>query len=193
MRGQCNVSDWEDIIQVFATADYTLGLKKDGTVVATGSNKYGQCAVSDWSNVIYIGSGYFDGSFGITEDGSILTTSRAFKFDEDYCLIPNDYRCQNWKVCDLSQEILIMNEDNTIDYFGKNKDIWGVLLNALNNGEYISDSNSIIDTNDTMQKQVNSEYNYTAAEFGELIRKGINGTLTYEEAELLERYQKHYK
>ena len=66
-------------------------------------------------------------------------------------------------------------------------------MNALNNGEYISDSNSIIDTNDTMQKQVNSEYNYTAEEFGELIRKGINGTLTYEEAELLERYQKHYK
>ena len=46
--GQCNVSDWKDIIAVSAGSYHTVGLKVDGTVVATGYNKYGQCDVSDW-------------------------------------------------------------------------------------------------------------------------------------------------
>ena len=43
--GQCNVSDWKDIIAVSAGYHHTVGLKADGTVVATGSNSYGQCDV----------------------------------------------------------------------------------------------------------------------------------------------------
>ena len=36
-----------------ATAMYfsTLGLKANGTVVATGDNGYGQCDVSEWTNI----------------------------------------------------------------------------------------------------------------------------------------------
>ena len=33
--GQCEVSDWKDIVAVSAGEYYTVGLKKDGTVVAT--------------------------------------------------------------------------------------------------------------------------------------------------------------
>lgn len=35
---------------IISTGDYhTVGVKSDGTVVATGDNEYGQCDVSDWN------------------------------------------------------------------------------------------------------------------------------------------------
>jgi len=54
--GQCEVSDWRDIIMVAAgnvhmatnTGNaHTVGLKSNETVVAVGWNKHGQCDVSD--------------------------------------------------------------------------------------------------------------------------------------------------
>lgn len=49
--GQCDVSDWTDIVAVRACASLTLGLKSDGTVVATGDNGSGQCdTVESWKN-----------------------------------------------------------------------------------------------------------------------------------------------
>lgn len=45
-HGQCNVSDWRDIVAVAAGCAHTVGLKSDGTVVAVGDNEYGQCEVS---------------------------------------------------------------------------------------------------------------------------------------------------
>lgn len=49
--GQCDVSDWTDIVAVRACFSLTLGLKSDGTVVATGDNGFGQCdIVESWKN-----------------------------------------------------------------------------------------------------------------------------------------------
>lgn len=50
-RGQCNVSDWTDIVAVSAGLNHSAGLKSDGTVVAAGRNEEGQCHVSDWTNI----------------------------------------------------------------------------------------------------------------------------------------------
>src|SRR3989338_1962037 len=36
--GQCDVSDWSDIVEVAAWNNFTVGLKSDGTVVAVGNN-----------------------------------------------------------------------------------------------------------------------------------------------------------
>ncbi|PGK35044.1 hypothetical protein CN907_21065 [Bacillus anthracis] len=49
--GQCNVSDWSDIVAIAAGNKHTVGLKSDGTVVAVGDNTYGQCNVSSWHNI----------------------------------------------------------------------------------------------------------------------------------------------
>ena len=49
--GQCNVSDWCDIVAVAAGCTHTIGLKSDGTVVAVGNNEYGQCGVNDWHDI----------------------------------------------------------------------------------------------------------------------------------------------
>ena len=51
-RGQCDVSDWKDIVAVSADDWHTVGLKSDGTVVAVGWNEYGQCDVSGWTDIM---------------------------------------------------------------------------------------------------------------------------------------------
>ena len=43
--GQCDVSDWYDIVAVAAGRSHTIGLKSDGTVAAVGWNKYGQMSI----------------------------------------------------------------------------------------------------------------------------------------------------
>ena len=45
------MSEWRNIVDVSYVADCTVGLKKDGTVVAVGDNRYGQCNVSGWRNI----------------------------------------------------------------------------------------------------------------------------------------------
>ena len=72
--GQCDVSDWTDIVAISAGGNfkpYTVGLKADGTVVAVGSNYYGQCDVSDWTDIIAISAGEFH-VVGLKFDGRVV-------------------------------------------------------------------------------------------------------------------------
>ena len=73
--GQCDVSDWKDIISVSASIVNTVGLKADGTVVAVGDNEYGQCNVSDWTGIVAIESGYYN-TFGLKYDGTVVAVGR---------------------------------------------------------------------------------------------------------------------
>ncbi len=73
LSGQCNTSEWTDIVQIAAGAYHTVGLRTDGTVVATGMNEYGQCNVSGWQNVAAIYAGAYN-SVAVTNDGRILNT-----------------------------------------------------------------------------------------------------------------------
>ena len=88
--GQCNVSEWENVISVAAgggqtidldagrrTGGYlTLGIKADGTVLATGNNDYGQCDVSEWRGIAAVDVGY-DHVVALKTDGTVLTTGRT--------------------------------------------------------------------------------------------------------------------
>lgn len=65
---------WDDIAQretISAGTLHTVGLHLDGTVIATGSNKYEQCNVSDWSNIVAISarSGH---TVGLHADGTVI-------------------------------------------------------------------------------------------------------------------------
>ena len=69
--GQCNISEWTDIIAISAGAYHTVGLKADGTVVAVGSNKDGQCDVSEWTDIIAVSAGK-KYTVGLKADGTVV-------------------------------------------------------------------------------------------------------------------------
>ena len=50
---------------------HTVGLRSDGTVVATGDNKYGQCDVSGWSDIVAVAAGTSH-TVGLHRDGTVV-------------------------------------------------------------------------------------------------------------------------
>ena len=56
---------------ISAGHDHTVGLKKDGTVVAVGDNYYGQCNVSGWRDIIAVSAGD-DHTVGLKKDGTVV-------------------------------------------------------------------------------------------------------------------------
>ena len=71
--GQCEVSDWTDIVSIAAGDYHTVGLKADGTVVATGRNWDGQCDVSYWRDIVSIAAGNVH-TVGLKADGTVVVT-----------------------------------------------------------------------------------------------------------------------
>lgn len=73
--------DWTDIIAIAAGGGsggsrgkgHTVGLKRDGTVVAVGDNTYNQCEVSTWTNIVAIAAGDWH-TVGLKADGTIVAT-----------------------------------------------------------------------------------------------------------------------
>ena len=80
-NGECDVSDWEDIVAIAAGGLYTVGLKSDRTVVATKytsalyerSTRHGQCEVSDWKDIVAIAAGGGH-TVGLKSDGTVIAT-----------------------------------------------------------------------------------------------------------------------
>ena len=71
-NGNCDVSDWKDIIAISAGYSHTVGLKADGTVIAVGSNDDGECDISDWKDIVAISTG--DGfTVGLSAAGTVVT------------------------------------------------------------------------------------------------------------------------
>ena len=52
---------------------HTVGLKADGTVVATGWNRSGQCKISEWYDIISVTAGNAH-TLGLKSDGSVVAT-----------------------------------------------------------------------------------------------------------------------
>ncbi len=52
---------------------HTVGLKSDGTVVATGRNDESQCDVSDWRDIIAVSAGDYH-TVGLKSDGTVVAT-----------------------------------------------------------------------------------------------------------------------
>ena len=95
--GQCNVSDWHDIIAVSSSGTHTVGLKSDGTVVAAGDNsrvmteekgffikrrmsrriETGACNVANWHDIIAITTSP-DATYGLTKNGAIVATDNKY-------------------------------------------------------------------------------------------------------------------
>ena len=56
---------------IAAGGTHTVGLKKDGTVVAVGLNSEGQCDVSEWRDIVMIAAGSYH-TVGLKSDGTVV-------------------------------------------------------------------------------------------------------------------------
>ena len=75
---------WAGVAQrdVIAAGDnFTVGLRADGTVVATDDNAFGRCDVSDWQEIVSIAAGLFH-TVGLRADGTVVAAG-----------LNNDDRC----------------------------------------------------------------------------------------------------
>lgn len=54
---------------------HTVGLRKDGTAVTTGSNENGQCNVGQWTQIVAIAAGSRH-TVGLRRDGTVVATGR---------------------------------------------------------------------------------------------------------------------
>ena len=65
------VTKWNDSKTLSSYSATTIGLKKDGTVVAVGSNSYGQCDVSGWKDIVSVACGEYH-TVGLKKDGTVV-------------------------------------------------------------------------------------------------------------------------
>ena len=70
-----SVENWKNIIAVSAGSGYVVGLKFDGTVVATGENEDGQCNVDNWTDIVAISAG-INHTVGLKSDGTVVATGK---------------------------------------------------------------------------------------------------------------------
>jgi alpha-tubulin suppressor-like RCC1 family protein len=74
-QGDVTGTDWTDIVQLAAGGTLTVGVRKNGTVVATGNNEYGQLDVTGWTDIVCVGAG-LDHALGVKSDGSVVAAGR---------------------------------------------------------------------------------------------------------------------
>lgn len=69
--GQCDVGDWRDIVAIACGDAFTVGLKEDGTLVATPG---APAEVSSWTKIKKIAAGGASAVAGITFEGKLAAT-----------------------------------------------------------------------------------------------------------------------
>jgi len=76
--GQCNTNtfDWRDMVAVSAGANFTVGLRADGTVLGVGRNDFGQIAVKNWTDIKSVSAGARH-TVGLRGDGTLLACGQS--------------------------------------------------------------------------------------------------------------------
>ncbi len=69
---------WDEVAQrdtICAGSYHTVGIKSNGTVVATGNNEYGQCKVWGWKDIVAVSAGGYH-TVGLKSDGTVVAVGR---------------------------------------------------------------------------------------------------------------------
>lgn len=75
MNVNFDLSDWTNIVSLSGGRSHLVGLKSDGTVVASGLNTYGQCNTEGWENIVRIEAGN-DTTIGYLSDVDFQLTGK---------------------------------------------------------------------------------------------------------------------
>ena len=117
------VLTWSNIVSISANNNFVLGLRKNGTVVATGSNSTNQLDVSSWTNIVQVSAGGLC-SYGVKSDGTVVAS--------EYVASSSDWRKYNYGQDEVEAwedivyvaagyfHVVALKADGTVVAIGKN-------------------------------------------------------------------------
>lgn len=117
---------WKDIKMVAVSDEHAVGLKADGTVVATGDNFQNECAVDGWTDIIEV---YAENDYtvGLKADGTLLVTGAAI----------DKKALKKWKnIVDLAtnyRSIIGLKSDGTVVVVDEYDDGWKNKVTSMKN------------------------------------------------------------
>jgi hypothetical protein len=96
---------------------HTVGIKPDGTVIATGNNDEGQCNVDWWTDIEHVAAG-FSHTVGLRETGTVVATGRN---NEGQCNVDNPFTWSNIELVVAGDWHTVgLRNDGTVVATGKN-------------------------------------------------------------------------
>ena len=139
------VEEWKEIIAISSSANSVVGLKKDGTIVATGDNYEGKLNTQEWSKIVQVKAGVW-GTFAVRECKTLVY---AGKLPENQKENFEKHQWTNLKAIEGNWELIGINKDGHIlstigDAFSK---LTGVKQVAVSNaGDKIAflDENGVV-------------------------------------------------
>ena len=113
---EVDTSEWHDIVQVAADGFFAIGLKSDGTLVASGDLRHGEGDVSSWRDVVQVACGYRH-TIAVTKEGTVY-----YAGVDSY----SRSQCRNWtnvkKVLAGGEHVAAIFIDGTVLAAGKPDD-----------------------------------------------------------------------
>ena len=83
-----DVKGWTDLVAFHENNGLIVGLKKDGTVVASGETKYGACNVSDWTDIVAVKTNY-KYTIGKKSDGTFVIATNDTQLEKEFNKVIN--------------------------------------------------------------------------------------------------------
>ncbi len=134
--GQCDTSNWTNVVAVSVSSTHTVALKSNGTVYATGFNHEGQCNVASWKDIVSISAGS-NHTIGLKKNGTVVAVGSN---DANQCAV------SEWEdiiaVAAGNQHTIGLKSDGTVVATGWNGlgqcDVseWKDIIAIATNGNY---------------------------------------------------------
>ena len=130
---------WKDIKMLSVSDEHAVGLKSDGTVVATGDNFHNECKVNDWTDVIKVYAEN-DYTIGLKSDGTLLVTGGGIGYKKE--------SLEKWKnIVELAtnyRSIIGLKSNGTIVMVDEYDDGWINKVTSMKDIVFINANSSFV-------------------------------------------------
>lgn len=128
--GQCDVSSWNNVIQVANSDSHTVGLREDGILYATGRSTENQCNVSanpvrqlfgenDWTDLVDVSAG-IGRTMAVRKDGSCMFTGMPIRDEADSMMMGFKIGSNNRSISCSPTHLVALKQDGTVRAYGEN-------------------------------------------------------------------------